>query len=99
MGVPLGHGGFFLKEKVSCHGTIEKTSDLSTRRLERAQSLSVIQTQLGVSNVSAFSARSAVKLGGIVISLEKSIVPSTGQVDATIDVYNINFFISFSQNI
>jgi len=35
----------------------------------------VFQTPLGFSNVSAFSARSAVKLGGIVISLEKSIVP------------------------
>ncbi len=56
-------------------GTIEKTSDLSTRRSQRAQSLSVFKTPLGFSNVSAFSARSAVKLGGIVISLEKSIVP------------------------
>ena len=57
------------------NGTIEKTSDLSTRRSQRAQSLSVFQTPLGSSNVSAFSACSAVKLGGIVISLEKSIVP------------------------
>jgi len=59
-------------------GTIEKTSDLSTRRSQRAQSLSVFQTPLGSSNVSAFSACSAVKLGGIVISLEKSIVPLGG---------------------
>ena len=36
----------------------------------------MFQTPLVFSNVSAFSARSAVKLGGIVISLEKSIVPS-----------------------
>ena len=35
----------------------------------------MFKTPLGFSNVSAFSARSAVKLGGIVISLEKSIVP------------------------
>ncbi len=35
----------------------------------------MFQTPLVFSNVSAFSARSAVKLGGIVISLEKSIVP------------------------
>jgi len=35
----------------------------------------VFKTPLGFSNVSAFSARSAVKLGGIVILLEKSIVP------------------------
>lgn len=36
----------------------------------------MFQTPLGFSNVSAFSACSAVKLGGIVISLEKSIVPN-----------------------
>ena len=38
----------------------------------------MFQTPLVFSNVSAFSARSAVKLGGIVISLEKSIVPLRG---------------------
>ena len=37
----------------------------------------MFQTPLGFSNLSAFSARSAVKLGGMVISLEKSIVPAT----------------------
>ncbi len=37
----------------------------------------MFQTPLGFSNLSAFSARSAVKLGGMVISLEKSIVPFT----------------------
>ena len=61
--------------KLGAAGTIEKTSDLSTRRSQRAQSLKLFQTPFVFSNVSAFSARSAVKLGGIVISLEKSIVP------------------------
>jgi len=42
----------------------------------------VFQTPLGFSNVSAFSARSAVKLGGIVISLEKSIVAPKGDRNA-----------------
>ncbi|NQE04660.1 hypothetical protein C5S32_02205 [ANME-1 cluster archaeon GoMg1] len=60
-----------MNELRSNDGTIEKTSYLSTRRSQRAQSLSVFQTPLGFSNVSAFSAPSAVKLGGIVISLEK----------------------------
>ena len=50
-------------------GTIEKTSDLSTRRSQRAQSLKLFQFSLGVSNASAFSARSAVKLEDILISL------------------------------
>jgi hypothetical protein len=35
----------------------------------------MFKNPLGFSNVSAFSARSAVKLEGIVILLEKSIVP------------------------
>ena len=63
-------------ERIVKAGTIEKTSDLSTQRSQRAQSLSLFQTPLGSSNVSAFSARSAVKLESIVISLEKSIVPA-----------------------
>jgi hypothetical protein len=50
----------FKTHNIAFYGTIEKTSDLSTRR---SQSLTVFQTPLGFSNVSAFSARSAVKLG------------------------------------
>jgi len=44
----------------------------------RAQSLRTFQSTLGVSDASAFSAHSAVKLEDIVISLEKSAVPGTG---------------------
>ena len=55
--------------KTPSKGTIEKTSDLSTRRSQRAQSLKLFQFSLGVSNASAFSARSAVKLEDILISL------------------------------
>ena len=54
----------------------KKTSDLSTRRSQRAQSLRALQSTLGFSDASAFSAHSAVKLEDIVISLENSTVPS-----------------------
>ena len=53
----------------------KKTRDLSTRRSQRAQSLRVFQSPLGFSNASVFSARSAVKLEDIVISLKNSTVP------------------------
>ena len=56
-------------------GTVVKTSDLSTRRSQRAQSLRVFQSPLVFSDASALSARSAVKFGGIVISLENLTVP------------------------
>jgi hypothetical protein len=49
----------------------------------------VFQTPLGFSNVSAFSARSAVKLGGIVISLEKSIVPSLPPLCQSPRIYSL----------
>ncbi len=58
-----------------CKGTVVKTSDLSTRRSQRAQSVRVFQSSLVFSDASALSARSAVKFGGIVISLENLTVP------------------------
>ncbi len=63
-------------------GTVLKTSDLSTRRSQRAQSLRAFQFTLGFSNASAFSVCSAVKLEDIVISLENSTVPLENNLSA-----------------